>query len=692
MPGPSAATRSLRPRAARRRAPRRRARRRPAAVPRQPACAAATSRRSGSTSRTGRQSAVLMPRSQPGRARDRRRRPPASRPRAPRRRVAPWTCFRRRSRPFPSSARGHAGAALLAASRLRRRGPLLEAVDEAGDRGERGDGRAVRSAIADMLAAGPGLHYSAVERRRRADDGVVASGVEVVEVDGGRAPARGRGRGRSSPRGELRYARERVGPRAAPRRAARGQARRAAASSAATSRERESRGGAGRLRPAGAPAVGRGAGERLRALGASRALVSLTHERRHAAALVAARSGTRGEAGRPRRAARRAGARRRRRRARSTSPTRPWATPRPTPSTTTATRCGSSTAGSSGGTRSAEMEALFARLRARGIAYVFPHVIPFDAAGRLPRHDREQMRAFLAAARRVAPELRVLPWIGGLRKGYKRQRPGTVELGDLTQRQRIVAEARGLVDEGFDGVHLNVEPVDDGNDEYLALLRALRTAVGPGHVLSVSAIRPAPVGPAPGAELRLEPRLLRPGGRDRGPDRDHGLRHGAARPPSLYRRYVRWAARSVAGALDASGSDARVLMGVPTYEHVRLHAPARGGDAGERARRASWRGCAGSARAAPSRASRSTPSGRPTRRTGPPTSATGATARSSGGLTRGERAARRRAGSPGPSTSRAARRTGSASRRRRRSGCSPGSPGSAGRGAPASLRSSSFQK
>jgi len=35
---------------------------------------------------------------------------------------------------------------------------------------------------------------------------------------------------------------------------------------------------------------------------------------------------------------------------------------------------------------------------------------------------------------------------------------------------------------------------------------------------------------------------------------------------SLYRRYVRWAARSVAGALDASGSDARVLMGVPTYE------------------------------------------------------------------------------------------------------------------------------
>ena len=49
------------------------------------------------------------------------------------------------------------------------------------------------------------------------------------------------------------------------------------------------------------------------------------------------------------------------------------------------------------------------------------------------------------------------------------------------------------MDEGFDGVHLNVEPVDDGNDEFLALLRALRTAVGPSRLLSVSAIRPAPV-------------------------------------------------------------------------------------------------------------------------------------------------------------------------------------------------------
>jgi hypothetical protein len=213
----------------------------------------------------------------------------------------------------------------------------------------------------------------------------------------------------------------------------------------------------------------------------------------------------------------------------------------------------------------ADLETLLARLHARGIAYVFPHVIPFDAAGRLPPHDRGEMRAFLAAARRVSPDMRVLPWIGGVRRGYRRQRPGTVELGDLGQRQRMVAEARGLVDEGFDGVHLDVEPVDDGNDEYLALLRAMRTAVGRGRMLSVSAIRPAPLGLPRAPNFAWSPEYYARVAA--AVDQLVIMAYDTALPtPSLYQRYVRWAARSVAGALDASGSEARVLMGIPTYE------------------------------------------------------------------------------------------------------------------------------
>ncbi len=212
-----------------------------------------------------------------------------------------------------------------------------------------------------------------------------------------------------------------------------------------------------------------------------------------------------------------------------------------------------------------EMEALFARLHERGIAYVYPHLIPFDASGQLPAHRREQMRLFLATARRVTPQLKLLPWIGGLRRGVKRQRPGTIELMDLTQRQRIVAEVRGLVDEGFDGVHLNVEPVDDDNVEFLALLRALRTAVGEHRLLSVAATRPAPLGLPRAPNFAWSPDYYARVAAI--VDQLVIMAYDTALPTSaLYRRYVSWAARSVAGALDSSGSQARVLMGIPTYE------------------------------------------------------------------------------------------------------------------------------
>jgi hypothetical protein len=216
----------------------------------------------------------------------------------------------------------------------------------------------------------------------------------------------------------------------------------------------------------------------------------------------------------------------------------------------------------------AEMEQLLAELDERGVAYVFPHLIPFDRVGRLPPHDREQMRRFLAAARKAAPEMKVLPWVGGLRVGYKRMRPGTIDLSDLNQRQMIVAECRGLIDEGFDGVHLNIEPVDDGNVDLLALLRALRNAVG-GGLLSISTIRPGPmrvpVAPnffwTPDYYLRVAELT------DQVVTRTYDT---ALFTPGLYRRYLAWAGSTVTQRFAASHVRARVLVGVPTYDQTGL--------------------------------------------------------------------------------------------------------------------------
>jgi hypothetical protein len=211
----------------------------------------------------------------------------------------------------------------------------------------------------------------------------------------------------------------------------------------------------------------------------------------------------------------------------------------------------------------ADMDELFTKLRQHGVRYVFPHLIPFTSAGRLPVHSREQMRAFLRVARAVDPEMKILPWVGGLRLGYRRQRSGTLDLGDLGQRQRIVAECRGLMDEGFDGIHLNVEPIDEGNVEYLALLRALRTSVGPDRVISVSATRPGPF------SVPLAPNFFwTPAYYTRvaaAADQVVVMAYDTALPTSpLYRRYMSYAAAAVTRTL--IGSHSRVLLGVPTYD------------------------------------------------------------------------------------------------------------------------------
>jgi spore germination protein YaaH len=148
--------------------------------------------------------------------------------------------------------------------------------------------------------------------------------------------------------------------------------------------------------------------------------------------------------------------------------------------------------------------------------------------------------------------------------GYRRQRQGTLAMDDLVQRQRIVAECRGLIDEGFDGVHLNVEPVPDNSLEFLALLRSLQTAVHPG-ILSVSAIRPGAVALPFAPNFFWTPAYY--GRVARIADQIVVMAYDTALPTAnAYRRYLAWSAQTVSEALDDASSECRVLMGVPTYD------------------------------------------------------------------------------------------------------------------------------
>jgi len=126
-----------------------------------------------------------------------------------------------------------------------------------------------------------------------------------------------------------------------------------------------------------------------------------------------------------------------------------------------------------------------------------------------------------------------------------------------------VAEFRGLMDEGFDGIHVNVEPIANGDDDYLALLRALRAAVGKG-ILSLSATRPGPMAPAFAPNFfwttDYYARIADTA------DQVVLMTYDTAIPtPGLYRRYVAYAAAMVTADL-ARSSRARVLVGIPTYK------------------------------------------------------------------------------------------------------------------------------
>ena len=82
----------------------------------------------------------------------------------------------------------------------------------------------------------------------------------------------------------------------------------------------------------------------------------------------------------------------------------------------------------------------------------------------------------------------VLPWIGGVFELHAwpdapEWRATFVE----SATQLIAAHPR------FAGLHINIEPMPDGNDDFVQLLRELRTALPPGKKLSIAAYPPPTV-------------------------------------------------------------------------------------------------------------------------------------------------------------------------------------------------------
>ncbi len=124
--------------------------------------------------------------------------------------------------------------------------------------------------------------------------------------------------------------------------------------------------------------------------------------------------------------------------------------------------------------------ALVTRLRRTGIRDLYVHTGPLADDGTLDPALYRGAAAFLRTVHSALPRVRVQAWLGDV---VAHGGPPGLRLGDPGTRRRVRDSAARVLAAGFDGVHLDLEPVTSGDGGYLALLESV-------HAMTAAAGRP----------------------------------------------------------------------------------------------------------------------------------------------------------------------------------------------------------
>ncbi|WP_354643391.1 hypothetical protein [Kitasatospora camelliae] len=139
----------------------------------------------------------------------------------------------------------------------------------------------------------------------------------------------------------------------------------------------------------------------------------------------------------------------------------------------------------------ADLAALGERIRGTGIRDLYVHTGPLEHDGSLDGSQSPQAARFVAEVHRTLPGLRVQAWLGDV---VAPEKDWGLHLDQAEVRDRITASAGQVLDLGFDGVHLDVEPVRSGSAGWLTLLDRVRPVTAArGAQLSVAAPQIDPV-------------------------------------------------------------------------------------------------------------------------------------------------------------------------------------------------------
>lgn len=126
-----------------------------------------------------------------------------------------------------------------------------------------------------------------------------------------------------------------------------------------------------------------------------------------------------------------------------------------------------------------EIREFVENLGAHGVRYVFLHVGPLESDGTIPPERYKELGEFLRVSHEYGDRLTFIPWLGQLRS--------KLPLQHLQVRKNIVHTAQIFVND-FDmkGVHYDIEPIVDGDTDFLFLLEDTRKALGSDALISVA--------------------------------------------------------------------------------------------------------------------------------------------------------------------------------------------------------------
>ena len=220
-----------------------------------------------------------------------------------------------------------------------------------------------------------------------------------------------------------------------------------------------------------------------------------------------------------------------------------------------------------------EITALAAELSAHRVSAIFLYT-SYLKAGNTFNPTYEHAAQNVRRLRQAAPGLHILAWVG-VPVGITQLDGAFVSnrLADEAVRQLIAAfSRRAVVELGFDGVHLDPEPVSDGDPALIETLATVRAALPATATLSLAThalhpYEPVTAVPYPKLPTSWSPEYLR-----RVAERcdeiavmayDSGLFL-----PSDYRSWMAFQIRATASALEDVGT--RVLIGVPASEEWTL--------------------------------------------------------------------------------------------------------------------------